>query len=582
MPKLSLSSAAGYHFKGGGSGGAITIQDEGVEIGTYQILNFIGTDVSALDGGSRANIYIPAVNYVSHFNTSDGSNGNQSVTESTARSTTRISTPSGGEGSPFSTGGWAGTNRSTTRNGTFTFTTPGDVTGLGGDAHLVVEFFDADGTTVLESFTTPAITADGTLTSSSGFIQVTTTSFSDDANRKKGNLSISVNALQILSAAGRSGGRVHVEIQMMPDSSTDGTGPYTYVQPDVFIDSNPSTPSVGSAAISEGTPVIKHLSGLAYYTTGSTFTLQASGVDDLNANTIKTSNNLTLSASEYGISTLAQSPFGSGQSLFSGWTNDNNNTGTSYNNAGATISVANHRYAGDDANADAFASDPWANGGSVSSSVESILVDTYGSDSTALYEGFTDEARRLESDYTTAWTSSAALTAGEAMVYFGELISPDQARLSNNSTEDDWTRFNPNPSSQPDYTGLSTPVRYFRKFTESGFDIASMNITFTGQFPSNAANALAAGDLEVFVRRISGQGNTGTTAPPLRVHGGLYNFASFDDGATVAGSRIRESTSSGNSINATFGGLSARDGVYMEVQIQNAAIRLSSIEVTFF
>ena len=81
----------------GGSGG-IQVKDEGTSIGTYSVVNFVGADVSALAGSGQADVYIPAVSYASHWNSSDGDTGNQTVTESITRTTARISTPSGGEG----------------------------------------------------------------------------------------------------------------------------------------------------------------------------------------------------------------------------------------------------------------------------------------------------------------------------------------------------------------------------------------------------------------------------------------------------------------------------------------------------
>lgn len=581
MPKHSMGGSTGYHFKGGAGSGGVLVQDEGVDIGVFQAINFIGADVSALHGGSRANVYIPAASYASHFMTRDGSTGLQSVSDSVQRTIAKISTPSE-EGDPFSTGGWAGTNQDATRDLVFTFSTPGEITGLGAGASLEVRLFDADGASILESFEASDLDGVGLLTSESGNIRVQVLSFSTDANRFKGRLEVQVDAGQILSLAGRDGGRVHVQIVMNTDPSTDGSGPYVYNQSDVFIDVNPSTPTIGFAQILEAVPVVKPISGIRYYTTGSTFTLTASDIDNLNANTSKISGNISLSASSYGIGALLQSPFGAGQDRFSSWTSNHDNAGASYQNSSATIGTANHRYAGDDATASARAFDTWGGGSTTTSPPESILVDTYPSESTSLYEAFTDEARRLEGDYLTPWDSSRHLVAGEAMVFFGELISPEAARLSGGATEDDWTRFKPDLLEQPDYSGLTVPVSYYRAFTEDGFDISSMAISITGQFPVSAVRSLELEELRVFIRKIDGLGSTGPNASPLRLHGSPYNFSSFDDGATEEGAGIRELTSSGGTINATFGGLPARGGVYMQIQILNPAIRISSAEVTFF
>ena len=563
----------------GGSGG-IEVKDEGTSIGTYSVVNFVGADVSALAGAGQANIYIPAVSYASHWNTSDGDTGNQSVTESISRSTARISTPNGGEGTPFRTGGWADSNQSASLNTSATFTTPGLTTGFGGDATAVVTMYSADGTTVLETYTTPALT--GNATHTSGNISVTISGYVADDNRFQAKMSVTVDVGAVLTAAGLTGGRYNCQVVMNTDTSTDGTGPYTYTQTRVFLATHPSTPRVGALTIAENSPTTKHISGLEYYTTGSTFTVAATNINNLNENTARTTQNLRLSASEYAIGTLNQSPFGTGSANFSGYTNDNNNTGTSYSNNAFTINTSNQRYAGTAANASAFARDTWANGGTTNSANATILVDTYSGTSTNTLETFNDEAQRKESDYTTNWTSTADLTAGEAMVYGGQLISPDQASLNSGGTNSNWTSYAPNAGSQPNYTGLTVPVSFYRQMLDSSGDLASFTLTFSGTFISNATTDLANSKLEIFVRRIAGNGSTGTGANPLRLHGSNYNFASFDDGATVSGSYIRESSSSGNTVNGTFGGFAATQGIYIEVKIVNSGIKITSMEITFF
>ena len=110
-----------------------------------------------------------------------------------------------------------------------------------------------------------------------------------------------------------------------------------------------------------------------------------------------------------------------------------------------------------------------------------------------------------------------------------------------------------------------------------------MTLNLAGTFLGNAVADLAAEDLRIFIRRVASAtgGGAGPTANPLRVHGGLYNFATFDDGATVGGSYIREATSSGNTVNITFGGFSCENGIYMEVEIANPGIKIDSVVVSF-
>ena len=561
-------------------GGGIEVKDEDNSIGTYSVINFTGADVSALAGSGQANIYIPAVSYASHWNTSSGDTGNQSVTESISRTTSRISTPNGGEGTPFQTGGWADSNQAASLQTSATFTTPGVCTGFGGNATTTVTMYAANGTTVLLTYTTPALT--GNATHTSGNISVTISNYAADDNRFQANMSVTVGVNAILAAAGDSGGRYNCKVVMTTDTATDGTGPYTYTQTSVFLDSNGSTPSVGAVTIAQNAPTTKFISGLEYYTTGSTFTLGATNINNLNENTAKTTNNVQFSASEYAIGTINQSPFGTGSGSFSGYTNVNNNTGTSYSNAAYTINVGSQRYIGTAANASSFARDPWASGATTNSSNATIMVDTYAGSSTNTLETFNDETYRKESDYTTGWTSTADLTAGEAMVYTGQLISPDQAVLTSGGTNTNWTTFAPNAAGQPNYGGLTVPVSFYRQLLDNSGDLASFTLTFSGTFISNATTDLANSNLEIYVRRIAGNGGTGVGANPLRLHGSNYNFATFDDGATVGGSYIRESSSSANSVNGTLGGFAATTGLYIEVKIINAGIKVTSMEITFF
>jgi hypothetical protein len=579
-----------------GSVGAIEIQDEGVSLGTFTVVNFVGADVEVVDVGGVATVYIPPLppppppSYASHWNTSDGDNGNQSVSDGVSRTTTRISTPSGGEGSPFKTGGWAGTNQSTTRGTTATFTTSSVTTGFGGDATAEITVYDADGVTSLDAYTTPALTGDGVNTSPSGHIVATVSSFGvDDPNypdRKSAKLSVAVDIGAILTALGLSGGRYHVEITFNADTATDGSGAYPYTQSDVFIDSNPTTPSIsGTTTLSETASqvVTRYLSGVIYYNTGSAFTVNVTGIDQLMRNTARTSNNLSITPSGVSsrLSTLNQSPFGSGSGNFAGWTNVNTVDGVSYSKDDWALTGSNYRLMATNLVATAQARDTWASGNSVASAAFPMVVDTYGISSTDTAEYFNDENRRQDSTYnggatTGNWNSSAPLNPGEALVCEGRIQVPNQGPVLN------WSAYN--PTGGPDYTSLGGSVSYYRTFVDTaGTNRSSMTLNLAGTFLGNAVADLAAEDLRIFIRRVASAtgGGAGPTANPLRVHGGLYNFATFDDGATVGGSYIREATSSGNTVNITFGGFSCENGIYMEIEIANPGIKLDSVVVSF-
>jgi|3_EtaG_2_1085321.scaffolds.fasta_scaffold00032_80 hypothetical protein len=569
-------------------GGGVDVESEGVALGTFTTINFVGVDVEVLDVGGVATVYIPPLpppSYDSHWNTNDGDNGNQSVSESISRSTTRISTPHGGEGVPFSTGGWAGSNHSTSLQSSATFTTSSTTTGFGGDASAEINVYDADGVTVLDTYTTPVLDANATHTSASGFIVVTISSYGIDdpiyPARQKAKMSVAAAVENVLTAAALDGGRYNVEVIMTPDSATDGSGPYTYTQTAVFLDTNPTTPSIsGTVTLAEtpGSTVTRYLSGLEYYDIGSEFTITVTGIDQLNRNTSRTSQNLRITASDFGLPTLNVSPFGTGAANFGGWTNDENVDGVTYTQTNWAINSGSYRETTATGTASAFPRDTWANGGTVLSTTDSIVIDTHTQTSTDVADYFDDESYRQDSGYNggTApgnWNSNNALVAGEAMVYGGQLLAPNEADQSN------WTTFNPGG---PDYSAMGAPVAYYRTMVDPSpaTNRASLTFNFAGTFLSDAATDLANENLKVYIRRraSSNGGNTGPAAPPLLLHGGLYNFATFDDGVTDG--HIREASSSGNTINATFGGFTCETGFFVEVEIVNAGIKLNSMITT--
>ena len=580
----------------GPGGGQITVQDEGSDVvQSCDTLNFVGANVQAVAGaGNIAIIYIPPPTYASHWNTTDGTTTG-TVSESISRTSARISEPTS-EGNPFSTNGWANTNQSasTATSATFTTSTGQQVTGFGGNSTMATTVYDANGTSVLDTYTTPNITGNGVHTSGSGFIVVTISSYAADTGRFKALPSIAVNINGILAGAGREGGRYHVKCVQNTDTATDGTGPYTYTQTAVFLDTNPNTPSIGGGvtiAETGGSVSTKHLSGVEYYITGSDFTVAVTDMDNLNRNTARVNTNLQITGTEYGLPTLNQSPFGTGSGSFAGWTIAYNNLNANYSNAAWAINASNFRFRGTTGNVSGRVRDPWANSSYTHSSNAAILVDTYGTTSSDLVEDFDDENRRQTATYNggaTAgnWTSTNALVAGEALVMGGELLCPNQSTMTTGGSNADWAAYKPDAGgANPDYGALGAPANYYRTIVDSvGSNRSSFSIVFTGTFVANATTDLLNEHLKIFIRRRASAngGGAGTGANPLRLHGPVYNFATFDDGATVAGSYVRESSSSGGTVNGTFGGFTCETGFFMQIQIANTAIKIDRLSVTFF
>lgn len=611
----------------------VHVKDEGTPVGTYKTINFIGVDVLAQDSGTpgQVNVYIPTPTFASHFNTNDGTTTG-TVSEGTiTRSTVRISTPTT-EGNPFKTNGWAGTNRPsyTSANGLVTFATAQQITGFSGsasgDATITVTMYDASGI-VLETYTTPTLYQNGVHTSLSGDIIVTVSLYATDTSKFKGRVSISVVAGDILSTAGYSGGRYYVVATMDTDTATDGGGTYTYTQPDVFFDTNGTTPAInGSMTIAESsTPssiLTKHLSGVEYYILGSRFEADVTDIDNFNQNTQGfnggVSKNFTVTAADYGLTTRNITAWSPAYGSFPGWSNTWDQQNVDFEYLNWDISATNYRYRGAGANGTAQAFDPWNGGNLESSPNEKILIDTVTSSSTGLSEDFDDEDERLVrggSSYS-SWNSASTLstsvtltaptptTGCDACVVGDYLVRPDKYFLTDPNTStlvgSDLPNYKPDKGgSNPNYSGsgYQTTSVYHRKFYTSGANltkpISNFIMTFGGSFGTsgNATAALAASNMKIYIRRAAipsgGTGTSGFSANPLALHGGLYNSGApgspYNDGASgvdTLGSLIRTGSSSGNTVTGTFGGDNALEGFWMELQIIDSSIKIDFIDVT--
>ena len=516
----------------------------------------------------------PPPSYRSHWETSDGNNGDQSAIATVSPTkNARIPTPNGGEGVPFKVGGEDGTNKTTTTSFSATFTSPQATTGFGGDSTIEVKVYDKD--SLIDTFTSPALTSDGVHNSASNVISISISQYGvDDAAKLKAKASIDTNVSTLLP----NGGFYHVEIIHHTDSVSDGGDSYTYTQSEIFIDTNPNTPTLGSLSFLESTPTIKYLSGIRYYTNGSTWTVVLLNIDNLNSNSIKISHNISVSSTQYQLATFSHSPFGTGSANFSGWTNDDNNLGTSYTRDDWTLNQSNYRFMGEDGSISAYVSDPWNNSATASTTGHSILIDTYGITSTNTSEPFVDEDRRQTSNFNNGntagnWNSTQALVDGEGLVQNSKLMKASEASYV------DWTSFKPNGS--PDYTGFSANANYYRTFVDSGgLNQPNFILVFSGDFVGDAQADLLNNHFEVFIRRIgSSSGDSGTTSNPLLLHGAEYNSTFFDDGATNG--QIRLGSSNGNTIQATFGGFSCIGGVYLHIHIMNANVKIDSIDIIF-
>ena len=451
----------------------VHVFDEGTSVGTYPVINFIGSQVLSQENTPNApcqvDVYIPPPTFQSHFNTTDGVGNGECNCNTVNFDTPRISEPTT-EGNPFKTGStgdfWAATNNKasyqdssdgTQANGTRTFVTVNDVTGFGGDSSLVVNVYDADGTTQLDTHTLSNIQANNTggSVSSSGHITIFVNNYATDTTKFKAKPSFSIKFGAILNTAGFQGGRFHVELIHNTDTATDGTGPYKYFGPngntlptsqtynaaqqDVFFDLNttdpggvyPATPAInGTTTIVESsTPaniLTKHLSGVEYYVGGSQFMVDVTDIDELNANTQGRSGgsqwNLRLAdggsstpnyLNNYALPALFLEAWNLSVGSIAAFTNKYNVQNLDFDYDNWPIQNINWRFRNTNANVDAQVYDPWNSGNTATSGNASVLIDTYSEtgNSTKLRETFIDEEFRQvrgAASYT-SWNSLTAL-----------------------------------------------------------------------------------------------------------------------------------------------------------------------------
>ena len=620
----------------------IHIKDEGVTVGTYPTINFIGDDVLAEDSGTpgQVNVYVPTPTFASHFNTTDGTT-NGIVSENIinpgggywTRSSVRISSPTT-EGSPFKTNGWAGTNQPSypvqgSSKGAINFTTAAAVTGFSGnasgDATITVNMYDADGTTLLHTYTTPTLYANGAYSPPFDTrVVVTISGYTTDSSKYKANVNVQTQAETIFNDNGLDGGRYHIEIIMNTDTTTDGGGTYTYTQSDIFLDTNASTPAInGSMTIVESsTPaniLTKHLSGLEYYIGGSQFLLDVTDIDNLNQNTQGRANsaswNFRAVGTDYGLPTLQLNAWSPSVGTMVGWTNAYDVQDVDYDYNNWAITASNWRFRAQSANGTSTTYDPWNTGSTSTSSNQSVLIDTYPTtgNSNTLREKFDDEEFRLSrtgGGYF-AWNSALSLGSGisnqtgsgtfdDAMVIGSNIVKagvhsfPD---LGNNPTYGaSINNFNPYKPDKnginPNYTGYNNNATYHRLFettTNPTKPIASFELSFTGDFigvGGNAFNALLNDHIRIYIRKkdATTSVNTGFGAVPHSLHGTGYNFANYIDPPTgvdaVDGSaQCRTGSSPSNTVTGTFGGSNALEGFYVEIQIisSHALLRIDQI-----
>ena len=448
------------YIEGGGSGtGNITIQDEGSTIKSdVNIINFVGVDVEAKDEGvaNKVNVYIPTPDYAPFYNQ------DESTVPSISTTSRHVADPLG----TFDIGDWtAGLSYDATNVTSISYNTPSEFSIKDNTSTtFTVTVYDADGISVLAQ---NSLTLTGNTSDTTAGITIEILDWALDSGRYKANAQVTIDISSIIGSSGR------FSVDITHSNGSEGT--FSKTQNDVFFDIEPNTASLSGVSISENVPVTKFISGVEYYTTGSTFNINVSDIDFLNGDSYPTTQ-VHIDAKEYAIGTVAISVPGSS---LTGWTNAWNNQNASYSNSGHTINVPNATVISTTAKITAHTID-WVDGSPVASSSSNILIETHNIASNDTTEYFYNESYRCPSNgnfnlpNAKSWTSSNDVLSSDAVFVNGG--------CERNVT--DWTIYNPNSGSQPNYTSQDATVWLYREFIHDGSASSGFTLYINGTYAS--------------------------------------------------------------------------------------------------
>lgn len=669
---LTDEGSSGVKIDSSGGGGKNTIKNQTGPSGTpttlqgeYNIFNFVNYDPNDLrvfaqadpNNTDQVNIFFPppdAPTYPPYFN-----EGAAAVVNNITEYNLIVSTP-GGNGN-FNTGGWddkqvhPAYNIDSFPSTTFVpgsssqkilgFNAAGQTTN---PATVQVIVFDADETTELFNATTTAL--DGNVSQQIGTNNRATVTVSNyaqivdpygAATQYAANLSVSVKIKDILADNSLEGGRYKTRIIFTPDVSIPKPlltplqypSAITFNDASVFGDDNPTSPDTSSvnfgSGASENIGTFKYLSGIKYYTAGSTFSLESTGIAGINGDTQgknNAANNNLAFASLTNLNTNSVSDKAwltpNTTATVSDWTNAWDKIDIGYGWDGFTIQSNDFSYRGTAGGTTLTISDPWNNENQACPNVLNVLVLTETENVSDFVERFEGESRRLDKANQaanfTAWNSTTTLnnqtygtianqpnntsfseaclisTANSPYTSLnGNLIAADEFFLSNGSVQSNLSGLT--PSGNPDYSTNSNNPVYFRKFGNSSTsNVAAFDIDFvvgSGSSVTDINAALTAGTIKIYVRKVAQNDGTGGAGP----NGNILNCGpgfqttsgsnAFDDGASgnpdAISSCIRKSNSTSTSIRCSVGQFALAGGIFFEIQYHTSGIRLSQITVTF-
>ena len=221
---------------GSGTGGSISIEDEGVSLGVAETINFVGADVRAIKNGTEIIVYIPSPSFSSHFGTTDGLS---SALVSEPSKVTRLISDSLGV---FDTGTWLpGSSNSTTNTPILNYSSSNFSIFDNSSTSFVATIYGDDDTTVLASNTLSPIS--GNIDSTINNIRIVVTGFIAESTKYKANIQIQFDVSAILPNGGK------FSIKLEHNNSIDGS--FIYTDEAYFYDPNTLPITIGDTIIDE-------------------------------------------------------------------------------------------------------------------------------------------------------------------------------------------------------------------------------------------------------------------------------------------------------------------------------------------
>lgn len=388
---------------GGGVSGQIEIKDEGSVISSsVRVINFVGADVVAAPASApnEVDVYIPPVPTSPYLGQSTGAISWPSV------GTGYVARPEGGEGTPYYTNGWA--DNVSTRPRMINISVFSGSLGLTHSSARVTDLHlgqidctitDGNGNTETASLVLNPAGGDQDATSAGGNVQLHVRNTVSFGSIVEGRVYVDVDVASFLAvnAAGPSG---YFKLELNHTAS-----PVLADFGEVFWDGGIAPNGSWDPTATLNTATYKYLSGVPYYTTGSTFLIEDSptnGVNDaVNATIDPDKDILLVNVSEFN-ATVGEVDFDS--ATISGLTYDASNSPIRNETPDyaeiITVGSAPHRVT------DAHVYTTWHNyhgnevGSPKSSLGAGISIDTWPVTATPEIEYFDDEAYRLQDEDT--------------------------------------------------------------------------------------------------------------------------------------------------------------------------------------